>query len=402
MNQTDRLDRELTAWFGETAAPSTPDYTDDIIRGTARLRQRPRWTFLERWIPMSETTLRRLAAPPIPWRTVAVLALLVILLVAAVAFYAGSRPKLPAPFGQAANGLVAYAANGDIWTVDPVSGSRTTVVDGPETDSIPRWSLDGTKLAFFRNDRGGSIPAFVTVADGSIVVGKEDVIGLDPESINWSHDGHSIAFNALGGTYIADAVTGEVRSLPGGQMIEGEPYWRPPDGRQLLMLDRSTGSLVAISVADGSIGDLPVPDEVVEIDRATGWTPDGRRFAFMGSGSETEGAMTYVVDAATGDYVKLPVGYAQISNDGTRVVGLRGDDNSTWLCVAAIAGGDCVPITPTLAGGWGTSHRWSPDDQWIYTKRADDAFFALDPNAMNEGRPAWVTSGAESWQRVAR
>jgi len=53
MNGRDTLERELVAWFGEIAAPSTPDYTDAIVQLTAGRRQRPRWTFLERWLPMS-------------------------------------------------------------------------------------------------------------------------------------------------------------------------------------------------------------------------------------------------------------------------------------------------------------------------------------------------------------
>jgi Tol biopolymer transport system component len=404
MNQIDHLERDLSAWFDDTAAPSTPDYMTDILRETARMRQLPRWSFIERWIPMSETTLRRLTPPAVPWRTVGLFVLLVLLLAAVAALWVGSRPRLPAPFGPAANGLVTYAQDGDIWTVDPVTGARSPIVTGPDADTDPRWSLDGTKIAFFRGTGGTTVPAFVTVADGSTVVAPDGVVNLDPESINWSHDNHSVAFNALGGTFVADAATGEVRVLPGALSVEGEPYWRPPDGRQLLMLDHSTatGRLVAIAVADGSIEELPLPDEVVQIDRASGWTPDGKRFAFMGSTSDPERPSTYVVDAETGDYVKLPVAYAQVSNDGTRVVGLRGDDQDTWLCVAAIDGGNCAAITAKYAGNWGARHRWSPDDQWIYTRRGeDDAWFVLDPDSVTDGGLPWTADGVDSWQRLA-
>ena len=58
----DRLERDLTTWLAETAAPRTPDWTDDIVLATAGLRQRPGWTFLERWIPMLATDTGRLAA----------------------------------------------------------------------------------------------------------------------------------------------------------------------------------------------------------------------------------------------------------------------------------------------------------------------------------------------------
>src|SRR5687768_12432534 len=119
MNQTDRLERELTAWFVDAASPRTPDYMTDILRQTAGTRQRPRWSFFERWIPMSVITLARQTLKPIPWRTVGLIAILALLLAAAAAFYVGNRPRLPAPFGRAGNGLMAYAQGGDIYTVNP-------------------------------------------------------------------------------------------------------------------------------------------------------------------------------------------------------------------------------------------------------------------------------------------
>ena len=40
-----------------------PDYRDDLIRRTARTRQRPAWTFIERWLPMSVITVAPRSAP---------------------------------------------------------------------------------------------------------------------------------------------------------------------------------------------------------------------------------------------------------------------------------------------------------------------------------------------------
>ena len=51
MNGTDRLERELTTWFADTATPQTPDWTADILSATATMRQRPRWSFPARWLP---------------------------------------------------------------------------------------------------------------------------------------------------------------------------------------------------------------------------------------------------------------------------------------------------------------------------------------------------------------
>ncbi len=47
------------------ARAGRPDYRDDLFRRTARTRQRPAWTFIERWLPMTFITARHSAAPPL-------------------------------------------------------------------------------------------------------------------------------------------------------------------------------------------------------------------------------------------------------------------------------------------------------------------------------------------------
>ena len=105
-------------------------------------------------------------APRVPWRIVGVLALLAALLAAMLAFYAGSVQRQPAPtFGRAANGSIAFVEEGDIYVADPVTGKATPVVVGPETDSKPIWSLDGTRFVFERKVKGGAGSALLFVAD---------------------------------------------------------------------------------------------------------------------------------------------------------------------------------------------------------------------------------------------
>src|SRR3954447_16333694 len=95
-----RLPIELPDLLTEIAAPRTPDYTDDVLGVTAATRQRPRWTFPERWLPMALIATERLPVrAPIPWRAVAGVALLLLALIAAALLAAGGRRTLPAPFG---------------------------------------------------------------------------------------------------------------------------------------------------------------------------------------------------------------------------------------------------------------------------------------------------------------
>ncbi len=401
MNRHENLERELTTWFIDTAAPRVPDFTDDILRLTAGTRQRPRWSFPERWLPMSVITLGRRSLAPLPWRAIGLLAAIALLIAASVAFYIGSQQRLPAPFGLAANGVVAYGSGGDIFTVDPATGSRQSIVAGPEIDRDPRFSLDGTRLVFMRGDGTSGVPVIANADGSDLLIAKTDpIFGVDSENILWSPDGRSIALHANGSVFIVDASDGAVRTLDVSNS-NGDMYWRPPDGRQLMFFEESgSGSRLSIvSLDDGSVEPLPLPEGDVEINRGSGWTPDGNRFAFFGSVAGQGG--THVVDVATGASTLVPVGYGQLSNDGTRIVGINGDETRTWLCVARIGSGTCDRITPIYGDSWGTQYRWSPDDQWIITTRSDGAVLLYDLDGGNQVQPSWLADGGESWQRVA-
>jgi len=148
MMPSSRLDRRLPEILEEISQPRKPDYFDDLVGLSARTRPRPAWTLLERWLPMVDIARQPAMARQVPWRPIAVLALILLLIVASLAWVIGSGHSVPAPFGPARNGLVAYAENGDIYTADAVTGQSTAILKGPENDLNPRWARDGTTLAF--------------------------------------------------------------------------------------------------------------------------------------------------------------------------------------------------------------------------------------------------------------
>lgn len=412
MNGSDRLERELTTWFADTAAPRVPDYTADILGATATIRQRPRWSFPTRWLPAAVVPrLPQLTRRTVPWRTIAVLALLVVLLAAAVTLYVGSRPRLPAPFGPAANGLVAYAELGEIWTVDPNTGVRERIVTLTGSNDAPRFSRDGTRLAFLRTAVGGQSLA-MTRADGSQMVLSKGVpfVKADTDSIAWSPDGRMVAVVADGGTrrttYLVDTTTGEVQDLdtPG---VDVEPYWRPPDGRQLMYIRDTFGRKrpFLVSVRDGKAREMVVEDPGVAL-RPGGWTPDGKYFV-LHRDDESSGAWTELLDPETGRTSRRDVGFGRVSNDGMQLVGHRlfPGDSEPALCVMPLSGGSCVRIadprfTPDFEHTAGM--HWSPDDHWIVVYPQDESgWVLLDPEGGPPITPVWSEHGLETWQRRA-
>src|SRR4029079_12689473 len=88
MTMPTRIERDLPAILAEMAAGPYPDYVDDVLPQTARMRQRPAWTFSERWLPMDIAT-RAAPSARLPWRQLGILALIAALLAFALAAYLG-------------------------------------------------------------------------------------------------------------------------------------------------------------------------------------------------------------------------------------------------------------------------------------------------------------------------
>ena len=408
MNPNDRFERDLSDWFAETVAPRMPDYVDDILWQTARSTQRARWTFPERWIPERLIAAVRATAKPVPWRAIGVLVILALL--AAAAIYVGSQPRLPAPFGQAANGLVAYEQAGDIYTVDPLTGARRPIVTGPDFDHDPRFSLDGTRLVFLRRTSGGERLVIADAHRGDLIIANEVFRNPDSDSIAWSPDGRMIAIAAdlagKRGLNIVDTTNGQATALA-IDYVELEVYWRPPDGRELMFLggaEKRSLYLVSVDGADGK--ELPLADGDRQSLRPSGWTPDGRRFAYHQAPGGVAGIQTYVVDVATGAMTIVPIGFGQLSNDGTRIAGYNADANAgrAWICVARIGSGPCVSVGEGAgmpAEDTRAALQWSPDDRWLIAHPESGAPVLVDPELGTWQKPLWGVDGADSWQRVA-
>lgn len=421
MTTIEQLERDLTGWFAETAGSGAPDFADEILLETTSIRQRPRWTFIPGLPrPMGPSIgggLARLAVPRT--RVVLVLVLLGLLLLAASAIWAGSGPRLPPPFGVAANGLVAYGKGGDIFVVDPATGDRRGLVLGPERDVYPRWSLDGTRVAFLR---GTDTERRLVVVDASGAVVSSSVgdafADVDPDGIAWAPDGRSILLIAATASatadraiHLVDALSGRVTTLPIDRW-ELEAYWRPPDGRELLFVAGPAGSpaLFRYSVADGRLTEVPgtrartAPDAGLPL-RPIGWTADGARFAYHRE-SASGLLETIAVNVETGETVSLDLAFGRIANDGTRIVGIATDGEREWLCVAPTGGGPCARIEGDvdLVDRTGSaSFQWAPDDTVIRAHLGDGLpAVLLSPTGGSVERPAWAAEGAESWQRRAR
>jgi Tol biopolymer transport system component len=403
-----------------------PAYRDYILRQTARTRQRPAWSFLERWLPMVD-----IARQPVflPWRSIGLVALLfAITLALLAALIVGSQRRVPAPFGLARAGLVAYATDGDIYTVDPAFGISTAVTTGPEADRDPQWSRDGTRFAFLRaaEDSSGRSRLYIARADGTDL----RVVTAEPLAITgvygFSPNGAQVllAMSDLGRTQIVVAQTDGSGwrtvdvGVPNVAAGDAGPSWRPPDGEEILFA-RSDVSVHAVNIQTGVVRTIVEPSAGHYLGTPE-WSPDGSRLAYNAWVDASDmTAQIHLVDAdGTGDrLLPIPPGavwqaFRSWSNDGTRLLATRGYTGSYKEAVAVV-----IPVDGSGTGiEIDYSHvippvccpalEWAPDDASILGIAPDAqgsplAQVLLDPVAGTASAVPWTTSSLPTWQRLA-
>ncbi len=442
MMPSDRFDRRLPAILDEIAQPRTPDYFDDLLGLTARTRQRPAWTILERWLPMVDITRQPAFARQVPWRPIAVLTLILLLLAASLAFFVGSQQqRVPAPFGLARNGLVAYASAGDIYTADPVTGHSTAIVGGPETDVNPKWSRDGMRLAFQRmtDVNSGSGVVYVARPDGSalIRVTPDPLPGIT--GYDFSPDGKQLLIsaqpNGIRSIFIAASDGSKIHQLNVG-MAATNALWRPPNGSEILFMDSGddSGGFGAIHLVSSQGGDVRT---VVNDERSVGtyrghpqWSPDGSLIAYgewceldcsTGHALTVDGntVQTHVIQAdGRGDRIlPSPAGVQwqapeRWSNDGTRMLVIRGytGDVENGRPAVVPVDGSATGVEIPYPGGMSTTEisawEWAPDDSSILGAPTSVSGAVLDQVLADPAKGTlrtltWSSVSEPSWQRLA-
>ncbi|MGZ5965909.1 MAG: DPP IV N-terminal domain-containing protein, partial [Caulobacteraceae bacterium] len=248
--------------------------------------------------------------------------------------------------------IMTDKARHSIWLADPSTGAQTPLVAGPGSQSHPRWSPDGKRLAYVSTSEDGRPQLYVRWMAG----GQSARIAELPEapgSIAWSPDGRFIAFSmfvrddgeVLGQPmkkpegaewaeplkvitrlhyredqegylkpgyqhlFLVPADGGAPRQLTFGAYDDGGPISWSKDGKALYFgANRRPGwereplntEVFRLEVADGTLTPLTSrfgPDEQPQL------SPDGRTLAYVGFDDKFRGyenARLYVMDASGG------------------------------------------------------------------------------------------------------
>jgi Tol biopolymer transport system component len=434
---TDRhLERDLPAILGEIAMGRYPDYIDDVLVTTAQRRQRPAWTFPERWLPV-ELVTSRVGTTRMPWRQIGVLALIALLLATAIVGYVASQQtRLPAPFGPARNGHVVFADNGDIYSVDPRTSVALAIVSGPETDLDPRFSRDGTKAVFERRLDDGKSLVFVVEANGGgltqvtpePLVLTKSVLGEHWDRFQFSPDGQTVVIasseHGVPGITIAQSDGSGIREVAVPPLAATEPSFRPDGSEILFVADGLPGKshgIFAVNATSGTVRTIVEPSSEFDLAIAN-WSPNGAQIAYTRWGGPAEGLTvhTRIISADGKGDRELPAPHdalwssgSEWSNDGTRLLMWRGYtptfDEDVRVAVVPADGsspGTEIPYAGIINAGCCAAWEWAPDDSKILGTPIDSNGEPLqqvivDPVARVIATAPWTTTSDPTWQRLA-
>lgn len=420
-----RLERDLPELLAQLAPATRPDYRDDIVRETATLRQRPAWTFPERWLPV-DLTLAPARGPARPMAVLLVLALAGLLIVAAIgAFIGAQQRRLPAPFGPAGNGLIPYVSGGDVYVGDPVTGATRLLVGGPEADAGPGFSPDGTMLAFFRDVGVGTgtghrpVDIYVARSDGT------DLRKITPTPvgnfvwISWTPDGRSIAVihdeQAMNQLDLYDTTgSGTIKRLQAAAGADSIDF-RPPDGREILFRALVNGKygLFAMDADGTNVRTLvePTNDASLDVDLSGAvYSADGRRIFFQRWFPDS--VQLWVMNADGSDAHELvPApgagwdGVATVSPDGRWIAYWHHPNDNPPQRVSVVRADGTGPVIQTGPVLATTAHWiWSPDSTKILMYPNDGSSaspYLLDPEGGPWTTVPWRSDADLDWQRVA-
>ena len=338
----------------------------------------------------------------------------------------GSRQtKVPAPFGLAGNGLIVYALDGDIFTLDPATGLTAPLVSGPEHDLDPVFSADGTRVAFRRASSREGNPSeaiVVAAADGSNPLVVTGALNSVPGYFEWAPDSRSLIVEDPNGAavWMLDATApAEPRVLATDATTTLRPF-RPPEGDGVLIVREVGGAtrLILLDLASGEERVLVTGEPGQELGGAR-WSPDGTQVVYVAKpADEADSRRLFVVDVDGGTEPRqLTDGTrnefdmdAVWSHDGSRIAFTRWEQTgaTTWdvrpIMLYTVADDTLTEIGPRArdvrAAAPNEADAGASAGEGLYIEFSPDASTLLAMPSEATGHPAVVDLATGDWEVV--
>jgi len=340
-----------------------------------------------------------------------------------------------------------------IWLVDKAGTNHRPLAGSAANESSPRWSPDGSRLAFVASDADDGAQIHVRwLAEG--VTSRVTNLIEAPSRLAWSPDGRQLAFvmrvaakheplkvklpeapkgaswaeplkaidrmvyradgegflpDAFSQVFVVPADGGSARQLSDGPWEHEDLAWTP-DGKELLVsanrrpdadLMPADTELHAINVATGRIKALT---KRFGPDASPAVSPDGKHVAYTGFDDEFQGyqrARLYVLRRDSGEIRELAAELDRDaedpvwSRDGRRIYFSFDDQGNTRVAEVDL-GGRITNLVDDLGGeGWsrpygGGSFSVARDGTIAYT--ANDALAPAEVGLFDGGKSRRLTS----------
>lgn len=186
---------------------------------------------------------------------------------------------------------IAFARSGALFVMNADGTNQHAVAAGNAYQ--PRWSHDGTLLAFELSSGGSESDLWIVNEDGSGLRQLTNYAGYEGAA-SWSPSGAQIAFQWQQDIHVINADgTGRV-NLTNDAAMQFSPAWSP-DGTKIAISD--DGDIKTIPPAGGSRTPL---SSGTDTDGIPVWSPDGTKIMFPRLNSPTNSTRRIVVANADG------------------------------------------------------------------------------------------------------
>ena len=371
---------------------------------------------------------QRVPTPALPWRHLGVLALIAVLIGAALAIYVGSQPRLPDPFGPAANGVVPYESGGTIYLFDPATDTAQALDTDAEGWQDPWFSPDGRTLLVAREVSPTEGEFGILPVDGGEirVITPEPLQGAD--WLEWSpgsdalilvstvrHERNGINYLEPGVSLIDvnEATLTTIATEPGPTYAT----FLPPTGERILVVsETTTRGRITTMLPDGGDPQLVLETASGRMVGRPAVSPDGGQLAYGLWYPAEQRVRLHLYDLQTREDRPLAddpaidfTSWPRFSPDGTtlfveRTEAPNGPSDTVHVAFIDVAS---EVVTPTdLALPDGGASEWSPDGTvlQVSVRNADDTMqpHVLVDRSTGEVTPApWTATSYPSWQRTA-
>lgn len=249
------------------------------------------------------------------------------------------------------------SGNRDIWVVPAAGGDPMQMTQDPAADVDPEWSPDGGRIAF-ASDRGGPLFLYQMFVSDRQVFMLTAGTGQDRRPA-WSPDGRWIAFQSTrdgrAHVWLIPPEGGEARRLTRNDAREESwPLWMP--GSDTLIIESGTPGkpgrlrMVPLDSAQGGPAVLKIPplpgSKPGQGMPAPSLSRDGRRLLFVGTGESAievlpiTGGRPATVVSSVGR-----VRHPSWDKEGRRLM-LSSDMGGVWdIWMAGVASGSLARVT---------------------------------------------------------